>query len=196
MRNRDSENCHYPGSLLLVALPVLGHVAMSGAGYLLLWNLLRLPQLQGQPDGARDVLGLPDAADRVEGVEAGECLLDVRGVDEGLVDRRLDDGRRRVLVLGDPGPWMCAGMTGGTLYLRLRPESNLDEAALERRIASGANVELQPVDAGDDPHLHELLHLYADELSRNHQLEEAGRALALLTDWRHHFVKIVPCRSE
>jgi glutamate synthase (NADPH/NADH) large chain len=102
----------------------------------------------------------------------------------------------RVLVLGDPGPWMCAGMTGGTLYLRLRPESNLDEAALERRIASGANVELQPVDAGDDPHLHELLHLYADELSRNHQLEEAGRALALLTDWRRRFVKIVPCRSE
>ena len=102
----------------------------------------------------------------------------------------------RVLVLGDPGPWMCAGMTGGTLYLRVQPDVNLDETALQRRVACGAKVELRPVDAGDDPHLHELLHLYADELARNHQLQEADQALALLGDWRHRFVKIVPCKSE
>ena len=29
----------------------------------------------------------------------------------------------RVIVLGDPGPWICAGMTGGVLYLRLTAAS-------------------------------------------------------------------------
>src|SRR5262245_29453569 len=32
----------------------------------------------------------------------------------------------RVVVLGDPGPWMCAGMTGGVLYLRVKPLFNFD----------------------------------------------------------------------
>ena len=42
----------------------------------------------------------------------------------------------RVLVLGDPGPWICAGMTGGSLYLRLQPEKNFDREAIRRRVAA------------------------------------------------------------
>jgi glutamate synthase domain-containing protein 3 len=41
----------------------------------------------------------------------------------------------RVLVLGDPGPWMCAGMTGGVLYLRMQPHLNFDRQAIHRRLA-------------------------------------------------------------
>ena len=91
---------------------------------------------------------------------------------------------------------MCAGMTGGTLYLRLQPELNLDLAALQRRIARGAEVDLRPVDASDDLHLHEMLHLYADELIHNHQVQTAECAVALLDGWEDRFVKIVPRKAD
>jgi glutamate synthase (NADPH/NADH) large chain len=98
----------------------------------------------------------------------------------------------RVLVLGDPGPWIGSGMTGGVLYLRLQPEWGFDEAAIRRRIAEGAEVDLRPV-ADDDGHsLRELLGTYADELTSNHQEDEARETLSLLEDWERSFVKIVP----
>ena len=46
----------------------------------------------------------------------------------------------RAIVLGDPGPWVCSGMTGGIVYLTLQPEMGLDVAALKRRLAKGAKV--------------------------------------------------------
>jgi glutamate synthase (NADPH/NADH) large chain len=98
----------------------------------------------------------------------------------------------RVLVLGDPGPWICAGMTDGVLYLRLQPELGFEEQAIKRRIAQGASVRLCPVAAEDGGSLRELLLAYTDELARNQQPEEARRALGLLDDWQHMFVKIVP----
>ena len=48
----------------------------------------------------------------------------------------------RVVVLGDPGPWICCGMTGGVVYIRLRPELGFDQTAIERRLAKGANVKI------------------------------------------------------
>jgi len=102
----------------------------------------------------------------------------------------------RVLVLGDPGPWMCAGMTGGVLYLQLQPHWNLDEAALRRRIAQGAEVGLKPVEVSDGVNLRELLKAYAGELDSNHQHKEAEQVLALLDDWEARFVKIVPLGEE
>jgi glutamate synthase (NADPH/NADH) large chain len=101
----------------------------------------------------------------------------------------------RVLVLGDPGPWMCAGMTGGVLYLHRQPALGLDEAALRRRIARGAAVVLRPVDAGDEANLRTLITAYSDELARNHQRREAERVGAMLHDWEQRFVKIVPRRG-
>ena len=44
----------------------------------------------------------------------------------------------RVIVLGDPGPWICAGMTGGVLYLRLQPHLNFDQAAIQRQTGEGS----------------------------------------------------------
>jgi len=98
----------------------------------------------------------------------------------------------RVLVLGDPGPWICAGMTGGVLYLRLQPRLNFDRAAIQRRIARGASVSLRSVDDSDEPNLDYLLRQYANELGHNHQKEQAQRMLSLLADWRTSFVKILP----
>jgi glutamate synthase (NADPH/NADH) large chain len=102
----------------------------------------------------------------------------------------------RVLVLGDPGPWICAGMTDGLLYLRLQPEMGFDEEAIRRRIARGAEVDLCPVAGADGDNLREMVAAYADELASNHQQGEAMRALSLLDDWQEQFVKIVPRRPD
>ena len=49
----------------------------------------------------------------------------------------------RAVVLGDPGPWMCAGMTGGVVYQRVQPEMGLTIEAIRNRIAAGSVVEIQ-----------------------------------------------------
>jgi glutamate synthase (NADPH/NADH) large chain len=102
----------------------------------------------------------------------------------------------RVLVLGDPGPWICAGMTGGVLYLRLQPHMNFDRDAIHRRIACGARVALRGVDERDEDNLRELLTAYADELLRSHQPHEADRVLDLLRDWRKTFIKVEPVHQQ
>ena len=98
----------------------------------------------------------------------------------------------RVLVLGDPGPWMCAGMTGGVLYLRLQPHLHFDYPAIQRRLAKGAKVTVQAVDDADFQNLQHLLTAYADELRQNHQADEADNALGLLIDWKNTFIRVVP----
>ncbi|MBK9601866.1 MAG: glutamate synthase [Anaerolineales bacterium] len=102
----------------------------------------------------------------------------------------------RVLVLGDPGPWMCAGMTGGVLYLRLQPHLNFDQAAIQRRLGKGAKVSVQEVGESDLQNLRELLTIYADELKHNHQADEAQKAIDLLVDWKSTFVRVVPLGQQ
>ncbi len=70
----------------------------------------------------------------------------------------------RAVVLGDIGPWACAGMTGGRVYARVNPEWNLDRDAIERRLGEGAKVELAELDAEGVLDLEDLLGHYADEL--------------------------------
>ena len=102
----------------------------------------------------------------------------------------------RVVVLGDPGPWICAGMTGGVLYLRLQPHLNFDEAAIKRRLAKGAKVIIQEVGERDLKNLQELLTVYAEELKHNHQNEESQKVLNLLVDWKNTFVRVVPLGQQ
>ncbi len=102
----------------------------------------------------------------------------------------------RVIVLGDPGPWICAGMTGGVLYLRLQPHLNFDQAAIQRRLAKGAKVVVQEVGENDLKNLRELLTNYAEELKQNHQAEEAQKVLNLLVDWKNTFVRVVPLGQQ
>ena len=120
-------------------------------------------------------------------------LIGVRANVKGFLCEYMTAGR--VLVMGDPGPWICAGMTGGVLYLRLWPDMGLDIAAIRRRIAHGANVTLSPVSAEDGENLYELIQAYAGELGRNHQQAEAEKVRALYNGWERRFVKIVPCKS-
>jgi len=102
----------------------------------------------------------------------------------------------RVIVFGDPGPWICAGMTGGILYLHLQPHLNFDQTAIQRRLAMGAKVVVQEVGENDLKNLRSLLTAYSEELKQNHQAEESQKVLNLLVDWKNTFVRIVPLRKQ
>jgi glutamate synthase (NADPH/NADH) large chain len=116
--------------------------------------------------------------------------LGARANIKGFLCEYMTDGR--VLVLGDPGPWICAGMTGGVLYLRPQLNLNLDLQAIRRRLARGAKVLIRDVEDSDETNLQVLLTEYAEELTRSQQPEEAEKALALRKTWRTAFIKIIP----
>jgi glutamate synthase (NADPH/NADH) large chain len=102
----------------------------------------------------------------------------------------------RGMVLGDPGPWLCSGMTGGVVYLKLDEELGLDSDALKRRLAKGAEVEIVQISsAADEKNVRELLTKYIDVLSQHEQKEEADAMRRLLRDWQSSFVKAVPKRK-
>ncbi len=121
-------------------------------------------------------------------------FIGVRANIKGFLCEYMTSGR--VVVLGDPGPWICAGMTGGVLYLRLQPHLNFDQAAIQRRLAKGAKVLIQEVGEHDLKNLQELLTTYAEELKHNHQAEESQKILNLLVDWKNTFVRIVPLGQQ
>lgn len=98
----------------------------------------------------------------------------------------------RAVVLGDPGPWLCSGMTGGVVYLRHEPAWGLDEAALRRRIAKGARVRLAPLGQRGVGDVRELLGEYALELEASGQPEEAARIRELAASPQEHFLALLP----
>jgi glutamate synthase (NADPH/NADH) large chain len=98
----------------------------------------------------------------------------------------------RAVVLGDPGPWICAGMTGGVVYQRLVPELGLDIPALERRIAKGAKVKIEAIGAQSLKDLNELLTAYQDELTKSGQTDAAANVQKLLNNLVSSFVRIAP----
>lgn len=98
----------------------------------------------------------------------------------------------RALVLGDPGPWLCAGMTGGVIYQRIQPEMNLTIEAIRRRIAKGSVVDIMPLDEQGERDVRELLNLYIQTLELNNQAEAAQHLYSLLKRPQNHFVKIAP----
>lgn len=103
----------------------------------------------------------------------------------------------RVLVMGDIGPYACAGMTGGVVYQHLSPEMGYTVEALKRRIAKGANVTIKPIEDEDLPQIRDLLMHYVDALERTDQHMDAARIRALSQDvvLKRRFVKIVPVLS-
>ncbi|WP_071458759.1 glutamate synthase-related protein [Bacillus massilinigeriensis] len=102
----------------------------------------------------------------------------------------------RGLVLGDPGPWICAGMTGGVVYLRLQPEMGLSKEALQRRIAKGAHVALEPLSQKGIGDVTELLMSYIKKLKTSGQEEEASSLNALLQKPQEHFLQVVPVKEQ
>ena len=139
-------------------------------------------------------------ADVVIGGEPAEPLDDSRGC---LADRANIKGfafeymtNGRAVVMGDPGPWMCAGQTGGRVYLRVCDEWNLDRAALERRRGEGAKVEISELDAEGVRDVQELLGNYCSELRGTGQDAEADRVAALAADAREHFLMSIPEQQQ
>jgi glutamate synthase (NADPH/NADH) large chain len=102
----------------------------------------------------------------------------------------------RAVVLGDPGPWFCAGQTGGRVYLRVNDEWNLTLEALEARRGAGAKVSLEDLDAEGVLDLQELLGQYAQELRATEQDVEAKRILSLAAEPERHFVMSVPQKEQ
>ena len=98
----------------------------------------------------------------------------------------------RAVVMGDPGPWMCAGQTGGRVYLRINDEWNLDREALERRKGKGAKIEIRELDAEGMLDVQELLGHYCDELRATGQDEEAERVGELALDAQANFLMSIP----
>jgi glutamate synthase (NADPH/NADH) large chain len=98
----------------------------------------------------------------------------------------------RVIILGDPGPWMCAGMSGGVVYQRIQPEMGLTRDAIQRRIADGSMVNIFDLDETGVEDIRELLTAYIRTLCDNNQPEAARRVEALRDNPRAHFVMLAP----
>ncbi len=102
----------------------------------------------------------------------------------------------RAVVLGDPGPWICSGMTGGVVYLRLQPQMGLDEAAIKRRIAKGAKVYTTRIGNRGKKDLTELLGIYHQVLLESGQQHEAGEIMHLMLECEQHFLAVVPVTQQ
>jgi glutamate synthase (NADPH/NADH) large chain len=135
-------------------------------------------------------------ADVVIGGEPTEPVDDSRGC---LADRANIKGfafeymtAGRAVVLGDPGPWACAGQTGGRVYLRNWPEMGLDRDALKRRMGKGAKTAILELDAIGVLDVQELLEHYARALRESGQDDEADRILSMAEEPANHFLMSVP----
>ena len=138
-------------------------------------------------------------ADVVLGGEPEQEIDDSRGC---IVDRANAKGfafeymtSGRAVVLGDLGPWACAGMTGGRVYVR-QNAFGLDRDVIERRLGEGAKVELTDLDAEGLLDVEDLLTHYVDELRATGQDEEAGRILGLAADAARNFLMVVPHKVQ
>jgi glutamate synthase (NADPH/NADH) large chain len=120
------------------------------------------------------------------------CMVD-RANAKGFAFEYMTSGR--AVVLGDIGPWACAGMTGGRVYVR-QNSFGIDRAAIERRLGKGAKVELKDLDAEALIDIDDLLSGYAEELKATGQSEEAVRVLDLASDATSNFLMIVPLKVQ
>jgi glutamate synthase (NADPH/NADH) large chain len=96
------------------------------------------------------------------------------------------------VVLGDPGPWLCSGMTGGVVYCHLDEDMGMTRAVLHRRLARGARVEIDELAAGDLETVRRLLGAYHRELLYSHQAEEAAWVAGVREESGSRFVRIIP----
>ena len=145
------------------------------------------------------VIGWLSGADVVLAGEPEEAIDDSRG---SLADRANAKGfafeymtSGRAIVLGDLGPWACAGMTGGRVYVR-HNAFGIDREAIERRLGEGAKVELKDLDAEGLIDIDDLLSHYAEELRLTGQDDEAERMLTLSADATSNFLMVIPQKVQ
>jgi glutamate synthase (NADPH/NADH) large chain len=134
--------------------------------------------LGGEPEGEVD--------------DSRGCMVD-RANAKGFAFEYMTSGR--ALVLGDIGPWACAGMTGGRVYVR-QNAFGIDRAAIERRLGQGAKVELKDLDAEGLIDIDDLLRGYCEELRASGQEDEAERIAALGADATSNFLMVSPHKVQ
>jgi glutamate synthase (NADPH/NADH) large chain len=154
--------------------------------------------VQGSAD-SRFCIRLSGADVVIGGEPEGPIRDDVGGIADranikGFAFEYMTNGR--AVVLGDIGPWACAGQTGGRVYMRVNPEWGLDRDALERRLGKGALVSLQQLDKEGIADVNELLDHYAVELERSEQHEEAQRVRKIAAGANENFLMSVPEREQ
>jgi glutamate synthase (NADPH) large chain len=120
------------------------------------------------------------------------CIVD-RANAKGFAFEYMTSGR--AVVLGDLGPWACAGMTGGRVYVR-HNAFGIDAEAIERRLGEGAKVELKALDAEGLLDVDDLLTNYAEQLKATDQGEEAVRILELAANAPENFLMVVPHKVQ
>ncbi len=135
-------------------------------------------------------------ADVIFGAEVREPLQDhlgnlaTRANLKGYACEYMTSGR--VLIMGDPGPWLCAGMTGGVIYQRFQPEMNLDVDAIRRRLAKGATVEIYQLNDQGIADVRDMLNRYIQTLEVNNQAKVVQHLYPLLTNPQDNFVMLRP----
>jgi glutamate synthase (NADPH/NADH) large chain len=102
----------------------------------------------------------------------------------------------RVVVLGDPGPWICSGMTGGVIYCYLDKEMGMTRRTLKARLAKGADVNIRKLNEDDIKDVNDLLLEYHKELLHSFQNEEARIVSRIMTHSSTSFAKIVSREEE
>lgn len=118
------------------------------------------------------------SADARAGIRLSGADVVIGGDVKGFAFEYMTGGR--AAILGDPGRWICSGMSGGAVFVRHDPERGLDEAGIKDRIAKGAKVAVRPLGDADRESLRSLVVPYALALSRSGQDEVAQEAIALL----------------
>ncbi len=121
------------------------------------------------------------------------CIVD-RANAKGFAFEYMTSGR--AVVLGDIGPWACAGMTGGRVYVRINDELNLDRETIQGRLGEGAKVALEELDAEGQLDIEDLIGHYADELRSTDQPDEAERVMGLARDAKQNFLMIIPQKIQ
>lgn len=154
--------------------------------------------IQGDTD-ARACIRM-SGADVVLGGEPDEPLNDrsgslaARANCKGFAFEYMTGGR--VVVLGDPGPWICSGMTGGVIYCRQNPDWNLDGNAIRRRLSKTAKVTLQDLDESDEAQVADLLAKYRQALAESGQPEAAAAIDPLIDAPAEHFIALSPVTQQ
>ncbi|HEV2250356.1 MAG TPA: glutamate synthase-related protein, partial [Candidatus Limnocylindria bacterium] len=96
------------------------------------------------------------------------------------------------VVLGDPGRWICSGMSGGIVFVRIHRSRGIDADGLRARLAKGAKVHLGAPRESELPVLRDLLAGYRRALLGSGQDDAARAVRAYAEDAENAFLAIRP----